>query len=174
MAHLETWLSALLPRLARQFRFLVEADRLKTVLRGSRLTGGSRPENSAEHSWHLTLFAIVLAEWSSTPVNTARVIQMLVLHDLVEAASGDTPLFDETAAAAQAARESAAAERLYGVLPEDQAPSFARSGKSSRRVSLRRRALPKRSTACSRSVLTTSTGVEPGAISRSMSNGTGG
>jgi putative hydrolases of HD superfamily len=115
-----TWLQALPQRLADQFRFLIEADRLKGVLRGSRIADGTRYENSAEHSWHLALFAIVLSEWAAGPVDVARVVQMLILHDLVEIESGDTPLFDERGAALQAKAEQVAADKLFGLLPPKQ------------------------------------------------------
>jgi putative hydrolase of HD superfamily len=114
------WLDRLEPRLAAQLRFLIEADRLKTVLRGSRIADGSRRENTAEHSWHLALFAIVLADWSAAPVDPLRVIQMLVLHDLIEIEAGDTPLFDSGGATDQAAREQRAADQIFGLLPVDQ------------------------------------------------------
>lgn len=118
------WLSNVQPHLADQLRFLIEADRLKTVIRASKIADGSRKENTAEHSWHLALFAVVLAEWSNAPVDVARVVQMLVLHDLVELDCGDTPLFEEASAETQAERERDAADRLYGLLPEDQARSL--------------------------------------------------
>jgi putative hydrolase of HD superfamily len=115
------WLDRLDPRLCRQLRFLIEADRLKNVLRGSRISDGSRHENTAEHSWHLALFAMVLADWAIAPVDQFRVVQMLVLHDLIEIEAGDTPLFDTTAALDQAAREQLAADQIFGLLPDDQA-----------------------------------------------------
>jgi putative hydrolases of HD superfamily len=90
------------------------------VLRGSRIADASRHENSAEHSWHLTLFATVLQEWAVAPVNILRVTQMLILHDLVEIECGDTPLFDMVGAETQADRETAAADRLFGLLPTNQ------------------------------------------------------
>jgi putative hydrolase of HD superfamily len=114
------WLGHLPDRLSAQLRFLLEADRLKGVLRGSRIADGSRRENSAEHSWHLALLAIVLAEWAAEPVDAARVVRMLLLHDLVEIEAGDTPLFDAGAAEAQAERELRAAELIFGMLPDDQ------------------------------------------------------
>ena len=72
----------------------MEADRLKTVIRGNRIADGSRHENTAEHSWHLALFAMVLSEHAVGPVDVWRVVQMLLLHDLVEIEAGDTPLYD--------------------------------------------------------------------------------
>ncbi len=101
-------------------RFLIEADRLKTVLRGSRISDGSRRENTAEHSWHLTLFAMTISEWASEPVDVLRVVQMLILHDLVEIECGDTPLHDTALSKTQAEREKLAADRIFGLLPADQ------------------------------------------------------
>jgi putative hydrolase of HD superfamily len=99
--------------------FLMEADRLKGVARATRLTDGSRLENSAEHSWHLALFALVLAPHAPRGVDRDRVIRMILLHDLVEIDAGDAPVFgalDGTKAAA----ERAAADRLFAMLPEAQ------------------------------------------------------
>lgn len=119
--HPTQWLSQIGPRLAAQMRFLIEADRLKTVIRGSRIADGSRRENVAEHSWHLALFAMLLCEWAAEPVDACRVIQMLIVHDLVEIECGDTPLFDAAQSQTQAEREAMAAEKLFGILPSDQA-----------------------------------------------------
>lgn len=117
---LGTWLSRIEPRLSEQLRFLIEADRLKRVVRGNRIADGSRHENTAEHSWHLTLFAMILSEWAVEPVDVFRVVQMLILHDLVEIECGDTPLHDTKGAEAQQEREMLAAEKLFGMLPPDQ------------------------------------------------------
>jgi len=116
----EAWLQSLDPRMARQFRFLIAADRLKTVMRRARISDDTRHENSAEHSWHLTLFALVLKEWAVGEVDISRVVTMLILHDLVEIECGDTPIFDAAAAASQAARERQAADVVFGMLPADQ------------------------------------------------------
>lgn len=110
--------------LASQLRFLLEADRLKSVVRGSRIADGSRRENTAEHSWHIALFALVLARHAAERIDTLRVISMLLVHDLVEIDCGDTPLFDAAGAATQAAREAIAARRLFGLLPAAQAAEF--------------------------------------------------
>ncbi|WP_397400140.1 HD family hydrolase [Phenylobacterium sp.] len=118
------WLDKVSDRMASQFRFLIEADRLKMVIRGSRIADGSRRENTAEHSWHLGLFAMVLSEWAVGPIDLFRVVQMLVLHDLVEIECGDTPLFDEAGSTTQATREAEAADALYGLLPLDQSHAF--------------------------------------------------
>lgn len=108
-------------RLERQFRFLVEADRLKTVLRRTQLTDRSRRENSAEHSWHLALMAMLLHEQAPSGVDLAHVIRMLIVHDLVEIDAGDTFAYDAEASATREARERVAADRIFGLLPDDQA-----------------------------------------------------
>jgi putative hydrolases of HD superfamily len=106
--------------LRRQLTFIVEVDRMKAVLRQSVTAAVRRRENDAEHSWHLALMAIVLAERSAVPVDRARVVELVVLHDLVEVYAGDTPLHDDVDLDEQAARESAAADRLYALLPTEQ------------------------------------------------------
>jgi putative hydrolase of HD superfamily len=118
------WLEGMDERLRRQMRFLIEADRLKTVVRGNRIGDASRRENTAEHSWHLALFAIVLQEYAVEAVDIWRVVQMLVLHDLVEIECGDTPLFDAQATPGQSDREHEAADKLFGILPTGQADSL--------------------------------------------------
>jgi putative hydrolases of HD superfamily len=120
----EVWLKDIDSRLATQLKFLIAADRLKSVNRACQVTSGERFENSAEHSWHLTLFALVLKEWAIAPVDIARVVQMLILHDLIEIECGDTPLFDSANAATQDAREQAAADVVFGMLPDDQAEAL--------------------------------------------------
>jgi len=108
-----------------QLGFLLEADRLKTVLRQSTLTDGSRRENSAEHSWHLALMALVLAGHAPPGTDLGRVMAMVVLHDLVEIDAGDLSVY---APAAEQARqqhaERAAADRLFGLLPPAQAAAL--------------------------------------------------
>jgi putative hydrolases of HD superfamily len=101
-----------------QIRFVLEADRLKTVLRQSTISDGSRRENSAEHSWHLALMAVVLAEHAPPGTDLGRVGAMLVLHDLVEIDAGDLFLYSGAAELArQEEAERAAAERLFAILP---------------------------------------------------------
>lgn len=112
------------PRVAAQLRFLVEADRLKAVLRASPLAAVDRRENSAEHSWHLAVAVLVLAEHATGSVDVARTLELVVLHDLVEVYAGDTPLGDEAAMADQEEREAAAADALFPLLPPDQAERF--------------------------------------------------
>lgn len=110
-------------RLDAQFAFLNEADRLKSVLRATTLVDGSRPENSGEHSWHLALYALVLADQAAPGVDINRVIRMLLIHDLVEIDVGDVPIHSANGAAhgsveTQAA-EAKAADRIFGLLPAD-------------------------------------------------------
>ena len=112
-------------RLARQFAFLNTADRLKSVDRANVLMDGSRPENSAEHSWHLALWALAMApEFDTEPLDLPRVIAMLILHDLVEIDVGDQPIHLDHDREALALAEAAAARRLFGLLPDDQAAAF--------------------------------------------------
>ena len=108
------------PDLDARMAFLMEGDKLKSVVRATRLADGSRYENTAEHSWQAALFALVLAPHAPAGVAIDRVIRMLLIHDLVEIYAGDTPVFGAVDDAAQAAAEARAAERLYGMLPPDQ------------------------------------------------------
>ncbi len=108
-------------RLEKQLGFILEIDRLKSILRQTPLVDGSRRENDAEHSWELATMAIVLAEHAGAPIDLARVVRMLLIHDIVEIDAGDTFLYDEEAAKTQVEREERAAERLFGLLPDDQA-----------------------------------------------------
>jgi putative hydrolase of HD superfamily len=107
-------------RLARQIAFIVEADRLKSIVRRTPLVDDSRLENSAEHSWHLALAAMVLREYVAEPVDLFRVLELVTVHDLVEIDAGDAFAYDAAAQSAKAAREQAAADRLFGLLPADQ------------------------------------------------------
>jgi putative hydrolases of HD superfamily len=107
-------------RLADQLGFVLEVDRLKSVIRRGYVADGSRRENTAEHSWTLALMALVLAEHAADPVDVATVVRMVVIHDLVEVDAGDTYVYDDAGRASKDARERAAADRLYGLLPADQ------------------------------------------------------
>jgi putative hydrolases of HD superfamily len=111
-------------RLSQQLAFLAEADRLKTILRKTKLIGDERLENSAEHSWHFALMALTLTEHAAASIDTCRVLRMALIHDLVEIDAGDSFVYDTTAMADKAEREQAAADRLFGMLPADQAESF--------------------------------------------------
>ncbi len=107
--------------LARRIDFLVEIDRLKHVLRRAYLPGTDRNENTAEHSWHLAVAALVLADYAAEPVDLARVVRMALIHDIVEIDAGDTFFFDTAGALDKAEREERAATRLFGLLPPEQA-----------------------------------------------------
>lgn len=111
-------------QLEAQLAFLAEADRLKSVLRASKLIDNSRHENSAEHSWHIMLYALVLADQAGPEVDIGRVLRMLLIHDIVEIDAGDAPIHGQVDHAAMAAKEAAAADRLFGLLPLDQAREF--------------------------------------------------
>src|SRR4028118_1822729 len=106
-------------RLLRQMRFVVEADKLKSVFRRNRLLHGERHENDAEHSWHLALMALILAELADPSVDVLRVVKMVLIHDLVEIDAGDTFAYDEAALLTQSERERSAANRIFGLLPAD-------------------------------------------------------
>lgn len=108
-------------RLLDQVAFLVEADRLKTVSRRTPLTDLSRFENSAEHSWHLALAAIALREHAPAELDLGRALELVVVHDLVEIDAGDTFAYDAAGQETKAEREQTAADRIFGLLPPDQA-----------------------------------------------------
>ncbi len=109
-------------RLQRQVRFVVEIDKLKQVLRQTFTIAKSRQENSAEHSWHIALMAILLSEYAnSTKLDVFRVVKMLLIHDLVEIDAGDTFCYDDIARRDQHERELQAAERIFNLAPKDQA-----------------------------------------------------
>jgi len=107
-------------RLAGQIQFLLEIDGLKQVLRRSVILGSSRRENSAEHSWHLAMMASILYEHANEPVDLLHTIRMALVHDIVELDAGDTFAYDFSGYESKAAREQAAADRIFGLLPADQ------------------------------------------------------
>ena len=112
-------------RLTRQIEFIAECDKLKEIFRQTINTQSRRAENDAEHSWHLCLCAIVLAEHANAAgLDVLRVLKMLIIHDLVEIDAGDTFAYDVAAMAHQHEREAVAAERIFGLLPPDQAREF--------------------------------------------------
>jgi putative hydrolase of HD superfamily len=112
-------------RLERQIRFILEVDKLKEVFRQTVCTQSRRAENDAEHSWHLCLAVIVLAEHANAPgLDVLRVLKMLIIHDLVEIDAGDTFAYDTARRAGQHAREAVAADRIFGMLPADQRDEF--------------------------------------------------
>lgn len=111
----------MMSRLEQQLALLIELDQLKSVLRRTRVKSAEgRLENSAEHSWHVALMAILMEEHANEPVDIARVVKMLLLHDIVEIDAGDTFVYDAVASAEQEEKELAAAKRLFGMLPEEQ------------------------------------------------------
>jgi 5'-deoxynucleotidase YfbR-like HD superfamily hydrolase len=107
-------------RLEQQIRFIVEIDKLKSVYRRTYLINERRNENTAEHSWHLAMSAMLLAEYSNEPVDVLKVIKMALIHDIVEIDAGDTFVYDLQALSDKAERERAAADRLFRLLPVDQ------------------------------------------------------
>ena len=111
-------------RLEQQIRFILEIDKLKTILRRTYLLHVDRAENTAEHSWHLAMMAILLAEHANEPVDVPRVVKMVLIHDIVEIDAGDTYIYDTQGALDKAEREHAAADRLFGMLPYDQGLEF--------------------------------------------------
>ncbi len=112
-------------RLDRQIDFIMQIDRLKTVFRRTYLTDASRFENSAEHSWHIAVMAMILTEYANGQnLDRLKVIQMLLIHDLVEIDAGDTYIYDQKAGVDKQEREEAAAKRLFALLPEDQGSAF--------------------------------------------------
>ncbi|MBE5943448.1 MAG: HD domain-containing protein [Lachnospiraceae bacterium] len=108
-------------RLRKQMEFVLEVDKLKKIGRQTYLSDASRKENDAEHSWHLALMAILLAEHSNRDIDVLKVITMVLIHDVVEIDAGDTYAYDETGKMSQRAREEAAADRIFNILPKDQA-----------------------------------------------------
>lgn len=111
--------------LAARIDFLLEIDKLKAVLRRSLIVDGSRYENTAEHSWHLAMFAMVLAPHAGPDVDITRAMEILLVHDLVEIDAGDTYIYDEVGRETKEAKERAAAERIFNLLPPDQAAHIA-------------------------------------------------
>lgn len=111
-------------RLTSQLDFLIEIDKLKSIQRRAPLINGSRVENSAEHSWHLAMMALVLSQYANEAVNVDRVVRLLLVHDIIEIDAGDTFAFDVAGNLDKAEREQLAAARLFGLLPDDQAAEF--------------------------------------------------
>ncbi len=111
-------------RLSQQLAFLLEIDKLKQITRQSLIADGSRREGDAEHCWHLACFAMVLAEYAPAGPDFFRTLKMLLIHDIVEIDAGDTYCYDPSAVATQEAREKQAADRIFALLPDDQAHEF--------------------------------------------------
>lgn len=107
-------------RLEQQIAFILEIDKVKQIMRQTPLTDGNRKENDAEHSWHIALMALLLKEYAEDEVDVAKVMTMVLVHDLVEIDAGDTYAYDEAAAESKKEREQKAADRIFGILPADQ------------------------------------------------------
>ena len=110
----------MMERLEKQMEFILEVDKVKKIVRQTYLSDASRKENDAEHSWHLALMAVLLKEYSNEEVDLAKVIPMVLIHDLVEIDAGDTYAYDEAGAKTKRERETKAADRIFGLLPSDQ------------------------------------------------------
>lgn len=106
--------------LLRQIEFIKEIDKLKYITRKTRLFNSDRHENDAEHSWHLAMMAIILAEYSNEKIDILKVLKMVLIHDIVEIDAGDTFLFDKHKNHTNTEEELAAAKRIFGLLPEQQ------------------------------------------------------
>ena len=111
-------------RLKKQMDFLLEVDKLKFINRQTYLSNGERKENDAEHSWHLALMAVLLQEYSNENIDITKVITMVLIHDLVEIDAGDTYAYDAAGNQSKREREVRAADRIFNILPEDQAEKF--------------------------------------------------
>ena len=126
-------------RLEQQIRFIIEVDKVKNIFRQTYLADGQRKENDAEHSWHLALSAVLLKEHMKEDVDLTKVMIMVLIHDLVEIDAGDTYAYDAAGAATKREREVKAADRIFGLLPEDQGTYFRSSGMNSKRMRVRTR-----------------------------------
>lgn len=112
-------------RLAKQIEFIVQIDKLKDIMRQNVVTGSRRRESDAEHSWHLAMMAVLLAEYAAEPgIDVSRVVKMALVHDLVEIDAGDTFCYDEQGNLDKEEREKQAAARLFALLPADQAAAL--------------------------------------------------
>ncbi len=110
--------------LIKQVAFIKEIDKLKYIQRKTKLFNSDRPENDAEHSWHLAMMAVVLAEHSNQPIDILKVVKMVLIHDIVEIDAGDTFIYDTTKNHTNTDEELIAAKRIFGLLPENQAKDF--------------------------------------------------
>jgi len=117
--HTSAALDTLDPDLAARLRFVLEADSLKTILRRNSITDGSRRENTGEHSWHLALMALVLAPHAREAIDVSKVVEMLLVHDLVEIDAGDAFVYDTDAREQKEELEQRAADRLFALIPGD-------------------------------------------------------
>jgi putative hydrolase of HD superfamily len=111
-------------RLEKQINFILELDKMKNLYRQTYVLHEDRKENDAEHSWHIAIMAILLSEYANSEIDTAKVIKMLLLHDVIEIDAGDTYCYDAVGNSTKAEREEKAARRIFGLLPEDQCTEF--------------------------------------------------
>lgn len=107
-------------RFAKQLAFILEADKEKEIYRQTHLTGYKRQENDAEHAWHMAMMIYLLREYANEEFDVAKAMMMAIIHDIVEIDAGDTYAYDAEAIASQTQREEAAAQRIFGLLPEEQ------------------------------------------------------
>lgn len=107
-------------RLQKQMQFLIEIDKLKGILRQSLVLNGLRQENDTEHSWHMSMCAVILKEYFKQNVDMTKVIKMILIHDIVEIMAGDTPAYGNFSAEEKFKNELLAAEKTFGILPENQ------------------------------------------------------
>ncbi len=107
-------------RIKQQLDFCLEIDKEKNIFRQTHLSGHGRNENDAEHAWHMSIMAYLLREYSNEKIDIARVMLMCLIHDIVEIDAGDTYAYDEEGLKTQKAREDAAKERIFSILPDDQ------------------------------------------------------
>ena len=110
--------------LLKQISFIKEIDKLKYIQRKTKLFNSDRPENDAEHSWHLAMMTIVLAEHSDKPIDVLKVLKMVLIHDIVEIDAGDIFLYDTSKNHNNTEQEQLAAKRIFGLLPAEQAEEF--------------------------------------------------
>lgn len=111
-------------RLEKQFDFCREIDKEKQIVRQTYLADGSRKENDAEHAWHMAIMTVLLSEYANEKIDVLKTMTMLLLHDIVEIDAGDTYAYDEEGKQTQRQREELAADRIFGLLPEDQQKKF--------------------------------------------------
>lgn len=110
--------------LLKQIAFIKEIDKLKYIQRKTKLFNSNRHENDAEHSWHLAMMTIVLAEHANKPIDVLKVLKMVLIHDIVEIDAGDTFIYDSAKSHTNTAEELLAAKRIFGLLPDEQAEEF--------------------------------------------------
>lgn len=111
-------------RLEKQINFILELDKMKNLYRQTYVLHEDRKENDAEHSWHIAIMAILLSEYANSEIDVTKVIKMLLLHDIIEIDAGDTYCYDAVGNSTKAEREEKAAQRIFGLLPEDQYRDF--------------------------------------------------